>query len=290
MQVHLRQFLDYLALEKRYSGHTLTAYENDLMSFTGYLRSGYEVQNPAKAEAAFIRSWLADLKSEGLTASSVNRKISSLRSFYKFLLSRDIITSNPMDNIVALKMPERITAFVPENDLQKLGEIQAIAGDAIPFADRLMFRLLYETGIRKSELINIRLQDINFTKHTVKVLGKGKKERVVIISEELGIMLQQYIAENAVNGEYLWAVDGKLPDPKQVYNIIRKQLDACTTVQKRSPHVLRHSFATHLLNNGADLNAVKEMLGHSNLAATQIYTHNTIEKLKSVYKQAHPKA
>lgn len=291
---HIRLFLEYLKFEKRFSRHTVISYENDLRSFFEYLSSNYgEVPLPSITHI-YIRSWLASLKDSGLTAKSINRKISTLRSFFKFQLRSGLIEETPMFKITPPRNEKRLPQFVPDKDVQTLFNYFEFTDDWKGKTDRLIFLLLYQTGMRLSELINLREEDVNFHGLTLKVLGKGNKERVIPVGKELAEAITAYLNEKKQlpeNSQTLLVTDkGKKLSPRSVYERVRSGLAAVTTIEKKSPHILRHSFATHLMNAGADLNAVKELLGHSSLAATQVYTHNTIDKLKNIHKNAHPKA
>jgi integrase/recombinase XerC len=291
-----QQFLEHLKYQKRYSQHTIISYENDLSAFSKFMLKDFPDTKIDKVKTTYIRTWLAEMKEDDMASRTLNRKISALRSFFKYLLINDVVKVNPVTTIVSPKMPKRLPQFVEEKDTRNLfSEVEfseGFKGDT----EKLVLEILYNTGMRKAELIGLKEHQIDISNCQIKVLGKGNKERIIPVSKVLMTDIKLYIAEKRrvmgrseenflfVNGK------GKLLDPKVVYNIAKKYLSKVTTIDKKSPHILRHSFATHLMNNGADLNAVKELLGHSSLAATQIYTHNTIEKLKDVYKKAHPKA
>jgi integrase/recombinase XerC len=277
-----QEFLNHLLFQKRYSRHTLLSYENDLSGFHAFMDTEYPGIDVPGIKTTFIRSWLAKLKEEGMASRSINRKISSLRSFFKYLLKKELVKVNPVTAVISPKMPKRLPQFVEESGTEKLfsGEIIFAAGFE-GLTEMLILKLLYNTGMRKSELIGMREHHADTANHTVKVLGKGNKERLIPVSPALMQELKY---------SFFVSVKGARLDPRKVYSIVKKYLGLVTTTEKKSPHILRHSFATHLMNNGADLNAVKELLGHSSLAATQVYTHNSIEKLKDVYKKAHPKA
>jgi integrase/recombinase XerC len=289
----LKSFLNYLKFEKRYSAHTIASYENDLLQFKMF---SLEMQKDFEtATARDIRLWVASL-SKQYAASSVNRKMSSLKSFYRFLQRNQLLEHNPAQSLSALKKPTRTPQFVEEQELNQLIESLPVADDFLSARDLLIFDLLYATGMRKSELIQLREIDFDELSNSVKVLGKGKKERKIPIHNLVFVKIKTYIEfrNNFFNQNHFETLfvnsKGIKLAPKSVYNIISGFLQNCWSVEKKSPHILRHSFATHLLNKGADLNAIKELLGHSSLAATQIYTHNSIERLKEVHKQAHPKA
>jgi integrase/recombinase XerC len=291
----IQPFLDYLKFEKRFSRHTVTSYETDLVAFFDYLITQYGDTPVSQISHMYIRSWLAALKDGGLTAKSLNRKISTLRSFFKYQLKMGAIEQTPMTKIIAPKIEKRLPQFVADRDIATLLQHVEFGEDWTGKTERLLIELLYNTGMRLSELIHLREGNVNFANHSLKILGKGNKERIIPVSPELMRVIEGYLQEKRRcfpdPQEFLLCnAKGKPLAPRSVYTIVKKYLSLVTTIEKRSPHVLRHTFATHLTNNGADLNAVKELLGHSSLAATQVYTHNTIEKLKNIYKKAHPKA
>src|SRR6266487_3345822 len=290
---HIQSFLDYLRFEKRYSQHTLISYQNDLEQFFKFLTQ-YDDLTIDIITATYIRSWLAELKSENISAKSINRKISTLKSFFRFMMKQGIIKQTPMTTVVSPKINKRLPAFVEEKNTHTLFTYVEFGDDWKGKTERLILALFYNTGIRVSELISLKEKQVDGNYSQLKVLGKGNKERIIPVSKELLKELKDYVAQKPAKLEGIAEVfvngKGKPLYPKYVYNIVKKYLSAVTTIEKKSPHILRHTFATHLMNNGADLNAVKELLGHSSLAATQIYTHNTIEKLKDVHKKAHPKA
>ncbi len=290
------QYLNHIRFQKRYSSHTIVSYENDLSAFSNFLCKEYESPSINKIKTTYVRTWLADLKEKDISSKSINRKISSLRSFFTYLLKNEIVKLNPVTTIISPKMPKRLPQFVEEKDVYNLlGETNFSEGFK-GLTEKLLLEILYNTGTRKAELINLREYNIDNSNSNIKVQGKGNKERIIPISKQLKEEIKFYITEKRRligrdEANFLLVSEkGKPLDPKYVYNIAKKYLTQVTTVSKKSPHILRHSFATHLMNNGADINAVKELLGHSSLAATQIYTHNSIEKLKDVYKNAHPKA
>jgi integrase/recombinase XerC len=292
----IQSFLAYLKFEKRFSQHTLQAYETDLISFFDYIALQYGEMPLAQLSHLYIRSWLAQLKEEGLTAKSINRKISTLRSFFKFSMKQGALEQSPMAKIIAPKNEKRLPQFVAERDMNTLFDHVEFGNDWKGKTDRLLLLLFYHTGMRLSELIGLKDSSVNLSNNTVKVLGKGNKERIIPVSAALmdevtayGVLKKLLPVEAAAN-RLLVSESGKALQPRAVYSSVKKYLSLVTTIDKRSPHILRHTFATHLTNNGADINAVKELLGHSSLAATQVYTHNTIEKLKNVYQKAHPKA
>jgi integrase/recombinase XerC len=291
-----QQFLHYLRFQKRYSQHTIISYENDLAGFATFLATEYPDTNINKVKTTYIRTWLASLKEMDMASKSINRKISSLRSFFKYLLKNEIVQVNPVSTIISPKMPKRLPQFVEEGDTTNLLTNTVFSEGFAGLTEKLLLEILYNTGIRKAELINLKEHQIDNSNSNIKVLGKGNKERIIPVSKTLIDAIKYYILEKRKlferneENHLLVSNKGKPLDPKTVYNITKKYLSQVTIIDKKSPHILRHSFATHLMNNGADLNAVKELLGHSSLAATQVYTHNTIGKLKDVYKKAHPKA
>jgi integrase/recombinase XerC len=290
----LNTFLDYLKFEKRYSQHTLTSYQNDLEQFFAYLISGFDSVQLHQITPSIVRSWLAELKQDDISAKSINRKISSLKSFFKYQLKTGALKQTPMTTIVSPKISKRLPVFVEEKNMQTLFNHVEFTNDWKGKTERLVLQLFYSTGMRLSELVNLKESQLDASYSQIKVLGKGNKERIIPIDKQLMNELKDYVAEKRKLYEPIVNVfvseKGKPLHPRNIYSFVNNKLKLVTTVQKKSPHILRHSFATHLMNNGADLNAVKELLGHSSLAATQIYTHNTIEKLKEVFKKAHPKA
>jgi len=288
-------FLKYIQFEKRFSHHTITSYENDLNQFEDFLSENYGIA-PEDANHNAIRHWVVTLIENGTSPRTVNRKMASLRSFYKFLLKREAITKDPTSKIQALKTSKSLPQFVNEPDITRLLDQCEFPKDFTGRRDQLILELLYSTGIRLSELINLKESNINFSAGTLKVLGKRNKERVIPFSKSLAQIIQAYrneknnLPEINDQGCLLVTDNGDQCYPMLIYRTVKKYLNLFTTIEKRSPHVLRHTFATHLLNKGAELNAVKDLLGHSSLAATQVYTHNSLEKLKTVFDQAHPKA
>lgn len=301
------QFLSYLLLQKRYSRHTVTSYRLDLTQFFQYLHATYGDTPLTQIDAFLIQSWLAtglNARGEEDTAAAVTirRKISTLRSFFKFLVREGMLAQSPMFKVVSPKLRKRLPAFVEEKGMRQVEQNEAAGGAAL-FEDdfegntrQLILDILYQTGMRRAELIGLRQQNVSLYNNHVKVLGKGNKERIIPISNPLAAAIRAYLERKArelehPDNEYLLVKkNGKKLDPSYVYRTVKAALGEVTTLAKKSPHVLRHTFATHMVNNGADINAVKELLGHASLASTQIYTHNTIEKLKKVYQQAHPKA
>lgn len=294
--INIRSFLDYLQFQKRYSRHTILSYQNDLGSFIQFTEDTFGEVSPGKISASMVRSWLADLKEKGMESKSINRKISALKSFFKFQIREGNLSASPMATIVSPKNKKRLPQFVSEKDIAGLFTKTEFPDTWEGRTDRLILELFYHTGMRRAELGSLKEKQVDKSNRVIKVLGKGNKERVIPLNRELINSILNYIAHKKKQFEkfddehVLVNSKGKKLDPKYIYTRVKKYLGEVTTIDKKSPHVLRHTFATHLLNNGAELNAVKELLGHSSLAATQVYTHNTIEKLKEVYKKAHPKA
>lgn len=292
----INTYLKYLLHEKRYSEHTIRSYENDLLQVQSYITQFDGDMHLGDANHRILRTWIVSLIEDNLSPRSVNRKIATIRSFYKFLHAREIISSNPSIKLKPLKTDKPLPEFVQEKEMDMLLDQISFSDDFAGMRDRTIMELFYSTGIRLSELIGITDQSVSFYDQTVKVLGKRNKERVIPLTSETVDTINAYIAKrNELFGgsseNFLLVTDtGKKCYPMMVYRTVKKYLGVITRSSKKSPHVLRHTFATHLLNKGADLNAVKDLLGHSSLAATQVYTHNSLEKLKSVFDQAHPKA
>ena len=286
-------FLDHLRYEKRVSAHTLTAYGNDLNQFAKYLLFQYECATPETANAPMLRSWVVSLVEEGLNAASVNRKMATLRSYYKFLRRRQLIAQDPARNLLSLKTKRKLPAFVEEKAMGMLFDEVEFTDDFAGLRDRVIMELLYGTGMRLSELLELGVNDVDAEQRLVRVFGKRAKERLIPVTTSLAQLLTQYLTVRAPeeSTDCLILTDANKPAyPVFIQRTVKRYLSAVTTLPQKSPHVLRHTYATHLLNRGADLNAIKELLGHANLAATQIYTHNSIEKLKKTHQQAHPKA
>jgi integrase/recombinase XerC len=293
---HKESFLQYLKIEKRYSPLTVRSYLNDLEQFNNHLR----LQDlPGKCEDIVshdVRSWIVSLIQDGYSPVSIHRKISSLRVFYRYLRKEGLVTNDPLEKVVLPKMKKRLPVFVEESSLDKLLDNHDFGEDFDGIRNRTIIEMLYLTGIRRAELTGLRDIDVDISGASVKVTGKRNKQRIIPLLKKFTERLEEYIKvrnDKFPGQKAEWFFVGnkgnKLYD-KFVYNTVRKYLSMVTTIEKRSPHVLRHTFATHMLNNGADLNSIKEFLGHANLSATQIYTHNSFEKLKRIYKQAHPRA
>lgn len=304
----LESFAEYLEYQKRYSKHTVIAYMTDLAQFEEFYEKlctedGYQLEEITldKVTLQDVRCWVISLieqKDDGtkLNNKSVNRKLSALKSFYVFLEKRDIVTKNPVNKMKRLKISKNLPLFVIENGMEKLLEEVPFEDGFEGIRDKLIIELLYGTGIRLSELLGLKVSDINLHKQTIKVLGKRNKERIIPMHAVLLDFVKSYlqlkgVIEGMDSDDYLITTpSGEQGYPMMIWRIVRKMLDQVSTIERRSPHVLRHTFATHLLDNGADLNAIKDLLGHSSLASTQVYTHNSVEKLKKVFEKAHPKA
>ena len=285
------KFINYLSSEKRFSVHTITSYSNDINQFFLFLSEEYKITSElSEVNFQIVRSWIASLLEQGVTPRSVNRKISTLKTFFKFLIREGVIQESPMLKVVAPKSKKRLPLFVEEDQIESLLNGVEFDDGFIGERDKLIIELFYVTGIRLSELINIKISDINFDNNLVKVLGKRNKERLIPLSSRIVKELQFFIENYKIDNYLFTNLGGTKVYTKLVYRVVNKYIGKISSINKKSPHILRHTFATHMLNHGADINAIKELLGHANLSATQVYTHNTIEKLKSVYKQAHPRA
>jgi integrase/recombinase XerC len=293
----LERFIQHIQHEKRYSAHTVSAYQSDLEQFFSFLnRPEQTVSHPSEITYQHIRGWMVNLM-EDKTARSVNRKLATLRKYFKFLVREGLLTSNPASKIQSPKIVKHLPIVVEDEKLNAmLNSNEVFSDDFAGVRDKLVIETLFGTGIRLAELVGLKEDDINFYDGTMKVLGKRNKERIVPINHELKTLLERYVvlkkSENFNNNSITLLVTNKGTEayPKFIYLIVQRYLSHISTQDKKSPHVLRHTFATSLLNRGADLNAIKELLGHANLSATQVYTHNSVERLKSIYKQAHPKA
>lgn len=292
----VNEFLTYLSVEKRYSKHTTVSYKNDLSNLSEYLLTTYEFSTPEFATYPMLRSWIVTLVDQEMMPKTINRKIACLRSFYHFLQKKEVISKDPTLKIRALKVKKSLPVFVEEDNMIKLLDQVEFDDSFDSTRDKLVLELLYGTGIRLSELIGLKTADVNLFQKTIKVLGKGNKERIIPIHDTFITLSKEYTTKKKYesfgnNNEFFVVTNnGEQAYPMFIYRLVKKYLDQITTVDKRSPHVLRHTFATHLLNKGADLNAIKDLLGHTSLAATQVYTHNSIDKLKAIFDQAHPKS
>lgn len=292
----IEEFINYISFEKRYAQNTCTVYQQDLLEFQLFVEKNFETNQPQTVEPEFIRTWIHSFITHKITAVTIHRKISSVKSYYKYLLRNSIVTKNPLLTIQLPKKPKRLPVFIDEKkmDLLKTQTKNTHLSSYQLLLQNVVMELFYQTGIRRTELVNLLEKNIDFYTKEIKVMGKRSKERVIPFGEDLKKLLVDYISEKEKNGlpnDYLfYQENGKMIYDKWIYLLVKEELGSITTLKKKSPHVLRHSFATHLLNNGADITSVKNLLGHSSLAATQVYTHNTIEKLKKTYKQAHPRA
>lgn len=288
-------FLYHLQKEKRYSRHTITSYKTDLKQFCTFIQHNYELSQPELADFHIIRSWVANLSENHISSRSINRKVACLRSFYKFLSARGTIQTNPMQKIIAPKVKKSIPVFIEEGSILSLLD-QLSYEDTFPgIRDKLVLELLYGTGIRLSELINLSHKDLDLFSAQIKVTGKGNKQRLIPLNKSLLEAIGKYnskkidLFKNNI-GAFIVTDKGEDTYPVFIYRLVRKYLSEIDTLEKKSPHILRHTFATHLLNKGAELNAIKDLLGHSSLSATQVYTHNSLDRIKAIFDQAHPKA
>jgi integrase/recombinase XerC len=293
---HKESFLQYLQIEKRYSYHTVRSYMNDLDQFFLFLTSMGQPADPVSVTSHDIRGWVVSMLDRNYSAVSVHRKISCLRVFYRYLRKEGIVKSDPLEKVALPKRKKSLPVFVEEGALDDLLDKYSFGDSFAGIRNRTIIEMLYLTGMRRAELIGLRNRDIDLTEGSLKVTGKRNKQRIIPVVKPFAIRLKEYITVRdaevgSANDDWFFVTDSgnKLYD-KYVYNTVNRYLAMVTTIEKKSPHVLRHTFATHMLNRGADLNSIKELLGHANLSATQIYTHNTFEKLKNIYKQAHPRA
>lgn len=287
-------FIDYLKYEKRCSSHTVVAYKNDLDQFVQYCTEVVGEFNVKKADSKLVRNWIVQLMENDLSARSVTRKVTAVKSFFKFLLKEQVVPGNPAVYLALPKIRRKLPNFVEEPNLQHLLDDGFFSNDFVGIRDKLIITLLYGTGIRLGELLLLKDSDFDMKTCLIKVLGKRKKERIIPYPTSINQLLELYIKSRdaivELKTEKLFVTEtGKSVYEKLVYRVVKNNLAKVTLLEKKSPHVLRHTYATHLLNRGADLNAVKELLGHSNLAATQVYTHTSFERLHDIYKQAHPR-
>ncbi|MBW6499991.1 MAG: tyrosine-type recombinase/integrase [Bacteroidales bacterium] len=289
-------FLRYLQTEKRYSPHTVRSYLNDLTLFFSFLASDDMESDPAVINSQDIRSWIVSMMDSGYSPSSVHRKVSCLRAFFRYLRKEGVVGSDPLEKVVLPKRRKRLPVFVGEEALDKLLDEYEFGNEYEGILNRTIIEMLYVTGMRRSELTGLKEGDVDLAGAEVKVTGKRNKQRIIPLVRPFIARLEEYIRARKNNGAdnkgewfFITGRGNKLYD-KYVYNIVKNYLAMVTTIEKKSPHILRHTFATHMLNRGADLNSIKEFLGHANLSATQVYTHNTFEKLRKIYQQAHPRA
>lgn len=293
----IESFINYLEYERRSSSHTVLAYRKDLEQAEEFVSTSFEIQELADCGHPELRAWIIDLVEQGLSPTSVNRKLATLRSYYKFLLRSRVISKDPTYKLKSLKTPKKLPEFVQEETISSVLEEEVYEPGFEGQRDKMVMEFLYLTGVRLSELTGLKWKDLNLVEDQVKVLGKRQKERIIPITKGLkqNILLYQKVFEERFskiegNEYFITNNNGGKGYSMLIYRIVKKYLDLFAQNSRRSPHLLRHTFATHLLNKGADLNAVKDLLGHANLAATQVYTHNSMEKLKAVFEQAHPKA
>jgi integrase/recombinase XerC len=290
----LTDFIQYLRFEKRYSAHTLTAYQKDLEQFRDFLSKEFALTELSSITHFHIRGWLAGMKGDKQTARTINRKISSLNSYFKYLLKLGFAEKNPVRQLHAQRLPERLPVYLKETETEKLLEENDFEPGFKGATDRLICELLYNTGMRRNELQQLKETDIEWSLNQIRILGKGNKERLVPVSPVVLDSMRDYIddkhKQKVYDDKYLLNTEnGKQLYAGYIYRVVKEHLSDVTTLQKKSPHVLRHTFATHLLNNGANIQAIKDLLGHSSLAATQVYTHNNIDKLKEIHRQNHPR-
>ncbi|MFL0682386.1 MAG: tyrosine-type recombinase/integrase [Algoriphagus aquaeductus] len=290
-------FINYLEHEKRSSSHTVLAYRKDLEQAQEFVNTSFSIEELSECSHPELRAWIIDLVEQGLSPTSVNRKLATLRSFYKFLLRSKVIEKEPTYKLKSLKTPKKLPEFLQESTIESVLETGVYEQSFEGLRDRMVMEFLYLTGVRLSELTSIKWKDLDFHESQVKVLGKRQKERIIPITKGLQRNIILYKKEfeerfSKIEGNEYFIISnkGEKAYSMMIYRIVRHYLDLFAQTTKRSPHLLRHTFATHLLNKGADLNAVKDLLGHANLGATQVYTHNSMEKLKAVFEQAHPKA
>lgn len=292
---YLDRFYKYLEFERRNSSHTVIAYKNDIKQFCEFI-DGEGVKLWTNITSKTIRSWVVSLINSGVTPRSVNRKVSTLKVLFRFLMRENVVSGNPAEGVVTPKTPKRLPVFIKEEEMDSLLDNVEFTDDFVGRRDKLIIEMFYLTGMRLSELVNLKMLQIDLGNDVIKVSGKRNKERLVPLTKELKYAVVGYIKErntsfpDVVCSNVFLTEKGLPVYHKLVYRVVNKYLSRVSTVTKKSPHVIRHSFATALLNRGADLNAIKELLGHANLSATEVYTHNTYEKLNSIYKQAHPRA
>ncbi len=289
----VEKFLQYLQYEKNYSSHTVLSYKNDILQFELFLKTEFSENDITKATTEQIRQWIVDLMGSGISARSANRKLSALKSLYRFLIREGIVVQNPTKNIITPKTKKPLPMFFREKEVDDAINFAVVGNSFEACRDRLILDLFFETGIRVSELAGIK--DTDFDANALRIIGKRNKERKIPVGNHLLNLVQEYKKKRdeeieTETNRFFVCANGREMYPRLIYNIVRKYMSQTSSLAKRSPHVLRHTFASTMLNNGADLNAVKELLGHANLAATQVYTHTSFEQLQQIYKQAHPRA
>ncbi len=295
--MHIDPFIQYITSEKRYSPHTILAYQKDLEQFFDFINEHFHTRDVKEINHQMIRYWIMQLMDENISGRTVNRKLSTLKTFYRYLRKENRVAENPMVKIIPPKTNKNLPEFVNKEQMDLLFDETIFPEGFEGTRDKLIIEMFYFTGIRLAELANIKNTDIDLPKQQIKVLGKRNKERIIPFGKILGKSINDYISARDMeieakepSGYFFLTKKGAKIYKKLVYRVVNSYLSRVSTLKKKSPHVLRHTFATHMLNNGADLNAIKEILGHANLSATQVYTHNTIDKLKTIYKQAHPRA
>lgn len=291
---HKHDFIEYLRFEKRFSRHTILSYENDLRQYFEFaVQCGQTDDLP---DTATLRMWVVSQMENNITPRTIHRKLSTLRSYCKYLMQRGYLKTNPLDKVLKPKLSKRLPEFIENERINHFLDSYDFGNDFAGRRNRLILELLYQTGMRRAELISLKLSSIDVSKKQILVRGKRNKQRIIPVSSKLTILIEDYIHnrnqtfEGSGEETLLLTDKGKPVYDKLIYRIVNNFLSYLTTRKKKSPHVLRHTFATHLLNKGADLNAIKELLGHTNLSATQVYTHNSFENLKNTYKKAHPRA
>jgi integrase/recombinase XerC len=293
--IRIQRFADYLRFEKRYSDHSLRAYTDDLIQFFSYLADTYELSDPASVASFHIRSWMVSLTGAGMKPRSVNRKISSLKAFYTHGRRTGAFLESPVSGLKALKVPRRLPVYLEEGQTEQLLAIPELKSGSMEDMEQLMVMMLYLTGLRISELLSVRESQVAGGHSNLRVLGKGNKERVVPLPEVLSARISGFVSartdgrEGAGSGFLFENASGRRLHPRQAYGMVRRQLSIVSSADRRGPHVLRHTFATHLANRGADLSAIKDLLGHASLASTQVYTHNSIARLQEAHRRAHPR-
>lgn len=295
---NLSGFLDFLTFEKRFSSHTISAYETDLRQFTIYLQVQYQSEDPAEATHFMIRSWIVSMMEEKMDPRSVSRKITTLRTYYKFLVRKGVISRTPMLKVQAPKVAKKLPEYIDQTRMESLVDAELQEGDYESYRDWFIVDFLYRTGIRRAELTGLKLKDVNLASLTITVTGKRNKQRQLPVTPAFKTdiikylqLRNEYVSEKGTGSDAFFVGNtGNQITAQHVYRTVKAAVSLVSTGKKKSPHVLRHSFATAMLNNGADINSIKELLGHSSLAATQVYTHNSIEKLREVYRRAFPKA
>jgi integrase/recombinase XerC len=292
----LKEFINHIRIEKRYSEHTVRAYADDLTQFFHHLQKDTPKKKLLNAQQSDVRHWMIEMVNSGNSPRTLRRKIASLKTFYNYALRTGSLNLNPADGVILPKLKKNLPDFIKESSIEQLFDNNLFPSGFTGVRDKLVLELFYATGMRLSEMVRLTRKDVDLYKDEIRILGKRNKERLVPLTHTAVNLLKEYlrIADNEFGARDTDALilsnKGQICYPKMIQRIVSRYLGESTTLEKKSPHILRHTFATHMLNNGADLNAVKELLGHANLAATEIYTHNTYEKLKSIYKQAHPRA